>query len=403
MSLVLVLLLACDGPVDATEFLDTGEIVDQDGDGVPASEDCNDLSPTTYPGATETCDSRDEDCDDLIDEDAGPLWYADTDGDGYGDPDVEVQACTVPSGHVSNAEDCDDDDSEVNPGATEICNDTDDDCNGEIDEAGFESTFYRDADEDGYGDPEDSVEGCTAPEGYVDNAEDCDDADAGYNPGVPGDCSATDYDCSGRLEADELPGGSSDCPGTTCKGILSLAGQTLSDGLYWIDPASIGKPYEAWCDMTTDGGGYTFLKLDPGSLLYAIDAERECQQYSLQLFIPRTEDHLLSAWALATDTAAGGDATDDYLYIMGIYPAYNGARCERTPLKSDNPACNWVAGDGGDFWVTDLSTFTEPNGDNDTSSSMYYDFDSYGAVSAFNDINAPGYGSERFMCSMGDK
>ena len=62
-------------------------------------------------------------------------FYADVDGDGYGDPNNMVSACTAPSGTVANADDCDDQDAAVNPGAGEICDDgVDNNCDGQIDE-----------------------------------------------------------------------------------------------------------------------------------------------------------------------------------------------------------------------------------------------------------------------------
>lgn len=66
----------------------------------------------------------------------GPVtnWYQDADGDGYGDPAISMQSCESPAGFVPNAGDCDDNDSGVHPGAAELCNGRDDNCNGSIDE-----------------------------------------------------------------------------------------------------------------------------------------------------------------------------------------------------------------------------------------------------------------------------
>lgn len=73
--------------------------------------------------------------------------------------------------------DCDEGDPDVHPGATELCNGLDDDCDEVIDE-GVMSLFYADADGDGAGDPEASVASCAASSGYVENGNDCDDEDA---------------------------------------------------------------------------------------------------------------------------------------------------------------------------------------------------------------------------------
>jgi|GEM_PF-6451669 len=61
-------------------------------------------------------------------------FYADADGDDFGDASQTAMACTAPSGYVSNDDDCDDTDENVNPNATEVCNDIDDDCDGQVDE-----------------------------------------------------------------------------------------------------------------------------------------------------------------------------------------------------------------------------------------------------------------------------
>lgn len=105
-------------------------------------------------------------------------YYQDSDGDGYGNESVIQNANTQPLGYVTNSTDCDDTKSSVYPTATEVCNGIDDDCDGLIDEE-VKTPFYRDADGDGYGDQDsEPIQACSAPEGYVANNTDCNDATA---------------------------------------------------------------------------------------------------------------------------------------------------------------------------------------------------------------------------------
>jgi hypothetical protein len=77
--------------------------------------------------------------------------------------------------------DCNDNNVSIHPGATEICNNADDDCDGQIDE-GVKTTFYQDADGDGFGNPSVTQQACSAPQGYVTNNIDCNDNSAAINP-----------------------------------------------------------------------------------------------------------------------------------------------------------------------------------------------------------------------------
>lgn len=169
---------------------------DQDGDGVTVTTDCNDNDATIYPGAPEICDLKDNDCDTLIDEDGSTWFYLDNDGDGFGDPNQGLLTCNPGSDYASNSTDCDDTDNTTNPGAAEVCDFRDNDCDDQIDE-GVTSTFYTDADSDGHGDPNQSTLSCFADAGQVNVGDDCDDQNAQNYPGNPEVCDGADNNCDG--------------------------------------------------------------------------------------------------------------------------------------------------------------------------------------------------------------
>lgn len=163
--------------------------------------DCDDNNPLIHPEATEVCNGVDDNCDELIDIGTGNTYYRDADGDGYGDPNSLFKACTQPSGFVSNNSDCNDNNANIHPGAIEVCNVVDDNCNGQIDEGVTKNTYYRDADGDGYGNPNNSIQACTQPSGYVTNNQDCNDGDSSIHPGVPEVCDdSKDNDCDGQVD-----------------------------------------------------------------------------------------------------------------------------------------------------------------------------------------------------------
>jgi hypothetical protein len=152
---------------------------DTDGDGTP---DCSDGCP------------NDEDkislgacgCGVV---DVPTTWYADSDGDGFGDPlsSIGGYTCNPPTGHVANNADCDDSDPAINPAAADPCDAVDNNCNGIVDEdfipvnclvcvlgalVDQSTIWYADQDGDGLGDPNESLVACEPPPGYVANALD---------------------------------------------------------------------------------------------------------------------------------------------------------------------------------------------------------------------------------------
>ena len=152
--------------------------VDDDQDGVPASEDCDDSDPTIHPGAEEVCDGIDQDCDGEVDEGTQIALFEDADGDGFGGGGEPVLVCEAGEGLSLEDTDCDDGDTSVHPGAEETCDGIDEDCDGDVDEEAVDAvSWYADADEDGSGSDVEVVVACEAPQGMVAEAGDCDDAD----------------------------------------------------------------------------------------------------------------------------------------------------------------------------------------------------------------------------------
>lgn len=209
----------CDGTTDESDAVDAPTwYADSDGDGfgdagltvlacdlpdgfVANNEDCDDSAATRSPSGTETCDGYDDDCDGSVDEGVLSTWYLDADGDGVGATATTTEACAAPGGYVAGGGDCDDANAAAWPGGTEGCDGADNDCDGTVDE-GVETTYYADADGDGYGAATGSTLACTAPSGYSANNLDCDDTLAIVNPAASEWCNGVDDDCDGTTDPD---------------------------------------------------------------------------------------------------------------------------------------------------------------------------------------------------------
>ncbi|MBW1880528.1 MAG: FG-GAP repeat protein [Deltaproteobacteria bacterium] len=157
---------------------------------VSNDEDCDDERQDVAPGLSDGCDGTDNDCDGVWDEDASPVWYFDQDGDGFGEPsEPDCRSTSQPAGYADNHDDCNDGNSEVNPGATEFCNQNDDDCNGTPDNDAFDApTWCADSDGDSHGTPLETQSACQQPAvgDYIADCSDCDDGNAGV--GGPDAC-----------------------------------------------------------------------------------------------------------------------------------------------------------------------------------------------------------------------
>jgi len=150
----LVAVAGCPAPVTVVCGNDSGLVVteectitfdDADGDGfgdaatarcvaeapsgaVENGDDCDDNDGATFPDAEELCDGLDNDCDGVADDGVLSTFYADTDGDGHGGERYTAEACAAPDGYVGVGDDCDDEDENVHPGAAELCDGVQNDC-----------------------------------------------------------------------------------------------------------------------------------------------------------------------------------------------------------------------------------------------------------------------------------
>ncbi|MBM4398102.1 MAG: thrombospondin type 3 repeat-containing protein, partial [Deltaproteobacteria bacterium] len=266
--------------------------------------DCNDNDPSISPGAGERCNARDDNCDGAIDEEGATgctAWWLDADQDGAGAGGQSKCLC-APAGKYTAAagSDCNDADKAVYPGAAEACNAKDDDCDGVVDEAGATGcqSYWRDGDLDGWGVSGDMRCGCGPdPQYSATKTGDCNDADAGVNPGVAERCgNAVDEDCDGQTsepgcvgcttywqdaDHDDWGTGAGSCLEAPSGNMTALKAGDCNDADPLVNPAAPEKCNlkDDDCNGATDGEGAqgcSTYHLDQDQDLYGTDASSKC-------------------------------------------------------------------------------------------------------------------------------
>ncbi|MEM7154035.1 MAG: fibrinogen-like YCDxxxxGGGW domain-containing protein [Myxococcota bacterium] len=205
-------------------------------------------------------------------------------------------------------------------------------------------------------------------DGMLDDGEECDDGNDDPHDGCIADC--------------VIP--------KSCLEILE-AQPEAEDGDFLIAPVD-GELLDVHCDMTTDGGGYTFLAFEGKDLIRTQDADGICASLGMQLWIPRTEAHRNSSCELGDPNVM--------MRIMGLYPGEMGAGCQ-APMHSDSRDCYWVASDGGPFWVRSRPR-VEPNGSATINEGAWYEWDEQCEVVNMDDQGGQDR-STGFYCDVGDK
>jgi hypothetical protein len=222
-------------------------------------------------------------------------YYLDSDGDGFGNNDMSIIACSLPIGYVHNHADCDDSNDAIFPFNVEICNGLDDNCNGDIDEDLPLLTLYADVDGDGYGSMIDSVLHCSLLPGYASNNDDCNDLNDVINPDAMEICNGLDDNCNGFADEGlvtiffqdaDLDGfGNAAFPIAACSAPIGYADNALDcnddDNLIFPGSIEVCNGQDDNCDGYIDEGIVSIYFLD-----YDNDGYGDADSFVLDCTLP---------------------------------------------------------------------------------------------------------------------
>ncbi|MFM6945554.1 MAG: MopE-related protein [Flavobacteriales bacterium] len=203
---------------------------DQIGNAAVSQTAC--LQPVGYVLTSGDCNDNDANIT------APSMYYVDFDQDGYGDEATGTLFCQAPVNLIPVGGDCDDNNNAINPGATEVCDGVDNNCNGQEDEGLTFLNYYFDGDSDGYGIGNPTVS-CTPIAGYATQTGDCDDSNNAINPGAAdAEGNAIDENCDGVdgvLAVDALAFESSVAPNPTSAQVQLILNKTIALSIQLLD------------------------------------------------------------------------------------------------------------------------------------------------------------------------